>query len=88
MPNRTSSLPLDLELAKARQLLAEGRREEALGLALSLLQQTLGQLRHTLLALHDNLAQLKAPEGQSEASSEGNLDHFPVSLKAGGFYYH
>jgi hypothetical protein len=88
MPNRTSSVSLDLELAKARQLLADGRRQEALALALSLLQQTLGQLRHTLLALHDNLAQLKDTGDQSAASSEGNQDHYPVSLKAGGFYYH
>jgi hypothetical protein len=51
---------LELELAKARQMAAAGKGQEALVAALHLLQHALGQLRHGLVALHGNLAQLKA----------------------------
>jgi hypothetical protein len=84
MPNQTSSSTLDLELMRARQLLAQGRRQEALAVALNLLQQTLGDLRHSLLALHRDLAQARdAVHKPEDAPAEGQF-----SRKAGGPYLH
>ena len=84
MPNQTSSSTVDLELIKARQLLAQGRRQEALAVALNLLQKTLGDLRHSLLALHHDLAQARQDMHKSEdAPAESRY-----SRKASGPYLH
>ena len=84
MPNQTSSSTLDLELIRARQLLAQGRRQEALAVALNLLQKTLGDLRHSLLALHHDLAQARdAAHKPEDATAEGQY-----SRKASGPYLH
>ncbi len=83
---RTPHAPLDLELAKARQLLTDGRREEALAMALTLLQQALGDLRHNLLALQDNLARHQAGRNQSSTPLAVNPGKCPV--RSDGGYYH
>lgn len=86
MMKHTPSASLDLELAKARQLLAAGRREEALALALTLLQQALGDLRHNLLTLQDNMARLQ--EGQDQSSTPPALDPGRCPVRPDGGYYH
>lgn len=79
---------LELELAKARQMLAEGRGREALAAALNLLQHALGQLRHGLLALHRDLAQLKdGLVGESNLQDEKPAG-FPSRGRIGERYYH
>jgi uncharacterized membrane protein len=88
MQNRTPSKDLDLELARARQLLAEGRRQEALVVALNLLQQALGQLRHSLLSLHHDLAQVKGSLDKTRAIQEEKPAGHPVDPRTGGPYYH
>ncbi len=88
MQKRTPSHELDLELAKARQLLAQGRRQEALVLALNLLQQALGQLRHSLLSLHHDLAQVKGTLDKSRPMQEERQVGHSINPKTGGPYYH
>ena len=88
MLNRTPSASLDLELAKARQLLAAGRREEAMAMALVLLQQALGHLRTNLLALQDNLARLKGAQDQSSTQPAASQGDYPGRPPDGGGYYH
>jgi thioredoxin-like negative regulator of GroEL len=88
MPNRTPPTPLDLALAKARQLLAAGRREEAMALALALLKQELGCLRYNLLALQNNLARLRDVHDQASSQPEKGQGDNPVRPPNGGGYYH
>jgi hypothetical protein len=88
MLNRTPSASLDLELARARQLLAAGRREEAMAMALVLLQQALGHLRTNLLAFQDNLARLKETPNQSSTQPGASHGDYPGRPPDGGGYYH
>lgn len=88
MLNRTPTSSLDMELARARHLLAAGRREEALALALTLLHQALGDMRHHLLALQDNLARVKGAANQTSLQTEAGQSDYPVRPPGGGRYYH
>lgn len=87
MLNLTPSASLDLELARARQLLAAGRREEALVLALALLQQALGHLHTSLTALKANLARHQEAHGQSSTRPEEGQGG-PLPPPQGSPYYH
>lgn len=88
MQPRTPSSLVHLELARARQLQAEGRHEEALLAALTLLRQTLDHLHHGLLSLRHNLAQFKAAMDASEAGSAEDRVDLPVNRKTGGPFLH
>jgi hypothetical protein len=79
---------LELELAKARQMVAAGRGQEALITALNLLQHALGQLRHGLLALHCNLAQLKVSLAEESDLQTETSCGFPGLSRTGGRNYH
>ena len=87
MLNRSPSSSLDMEIAKARQLLAAGRREEALAVALTLLHQALGSLSHHLLSLHDNLAQAQKTQAESAAQPDARRGNFPIHPPSGGYYH-
>lgn len=88
MQKLINSEQLELELARARRMLAEGRRQEALMTALNLLQHTLGQLRQGLLAMHRNLAHLKDGLARDSNVQEAKQASFPSRTRAGGKYYH
>jgi hypothetical protein len=86
MQKRTPPHTLEHELAEARRLLAAGRRQEALAVALNLLQDTLGSLRSNLLALQRHLAQAKDALAGTPAAQEDNPP--PPYQKTGGPYLH
>lgn len=76
---------LEAELARARNLLAAGKRREALTLALNLLHQALETLHRHLLVLHHELVQAQAAIA---AGSDESLNDHPAEMKAIRRQYH
>jgi len=60
----------NLQLQRARELLAQGQHQEALVLALDALQSVLHNLRESLLSLQRNLAQVQEERGQVNPSQQ------------------
>lgn len=60
----------DLQLQRARELLAEGQHQEALVLALDALQTVLYNLRESLLKFQQNLAQVQEEEGNVDLTRQ------------------
>jgi len=60
----------NLQLQRARELLAQGQHQEALVLALDTLQSVLHNLRESLLSLQRNLAQAQEERGKVGPSQQ------------------
>lgn len=76
MKERHPSRAMDADIEKARDMLAQGQPQDALVLALNVLQDALGNLRQGLLSLQDNLTRVRAnlntvssPEHEAQAKN-------------------
>uniref|UniRef100_A0A7V4G6R6 Uncharacterized protein n=1 Tax=Desulfobacca acetoxidans TaxID=60893 RepID=A0A7V4G6R6_9BACT len=69
MDHTPSNNQTNLQLQRARELLAQGQSQEALVVALDALQGVLQNLRSALLNLQRNLAQVQADQGHPKPSN-------------------
>ncbi len=60
----------DTQLQRARELLAEGRHQQAIVLALDALQSVLHNLRESLLNLQRNLAKIRDEKSKVQLSQD------------------
>jgi thioesterase domain-containing protein len=68
MDRQTDVSQANIQLERARQLLAAGQHQEALVLALDALQTVLHNLRQSLVKFQHNLAQVKEEQGKMDLS--------------------
>jgi hypothetical protein len=70
MDRQTDVSHANIQLERARQLLAAGQHQEALVLALDALQTVLHNLRQSLVKFQRNLAQVKEEQGKVDLSED------------------
>jgi|UniRef100_A0A7C5ALK9 dynactin complex subunit len=70
MVNQLQDNDAQLQLQRARELLAQGQHQQALILALDALQSVLDNLRSALANLHRNLAQIQKEGSRAEPNKE------------------
>lgn len=70
MTNQPQAVDANLQLQRARELLAQGQHQQALIVALDALQAVLDNLRTALANLHRNLAQIQKEGARAEPNKE------------------
>ena len=87
MDRQTNVNHANTQLERARELLAEGQHQEALVLALDVLQTVLHNLRESLLNFQQNLAQAKEEEGRVDLSQQ-ELESLATIVQRKSRVYH
>ncbi len=77
-----------LQLQQARELMAQGKSEQALVVALAALQTALNNLRDSLLSLQNNLTQMRLNLEKSAASQKEKPSLDLMAWEKGPRVYH